>query len=70
MNELEPLGDHFIGLWRFRLYGRPRLWSITFHINGYYYDTYPKRTVALAVRDALKIIERVKSGKKKILKSL
>ena len=34
--QLDKLGDHFIGLWRFRIKGQPRLWCVTLHIDGYY----------------------------------
>ena len=45
MNErlLEQLGDHLIGLWRFRIYGVRRLWCVTLHVNGYYFDMRGKR---------------------------
>jgi hypothetical protein len=56
---LAQLGDNFIGLWRFRVYGQRRLWCVTLQVNGYYYDTYGKATPEGALAEAIKIRERV-----------
>src|SRR5262245_33576367 len=55
---LDKLGDNFIGLWRFRVYGTRGLWCVTLHHNGYYYDTYGKATPELALAEAIRIRDR------------
>jgi hypothetical protein len=59
---LSELGDNFIGLWRFRVYGQKRLWCVTLHVNGYYYDTHGKATPELAIAAAIKIRDKVVRG--------
>ena len=56
---LRALGDNFIGLWRFRVYGEQRRWCVTLHVNGYYYDTKGKATAALALRDAIRTLDKI-----------
>jgi hypothetical protein len=41
------------------VYGQRRLWCVTFHVNGDYYDTYGKATPESALAEAIKIRERV-----------
>ena len=70
MNErlLEKLGDHFIGLWRFRIYGVRRLWCVTLHVNGYYFDTRGKPTISEALKAAIKVVEKAKKKTRKIIR--
>jgi len=70
MNErlLEKLGDHFIGLWRFRIYGVRRLWCVTLHVNGYYFDTRGKPTISEALKAAIKVVEKAKKKTTKIIR--
>jgi hypothetical protein len=56
---LSKLGDNFIGLWRFRVYGSRRRWCVTFQVEGHYYDTYGKVTPEAALADALRTRDRV-----------
>ncbi len=56
--QLDKLGDHFIGLWRFRIKGQPRLWCVTLHIDGYYYDTWGKRTPKAALQAAYQTLTK------------
>jgi len=56
--QLDKLGDHFIGLWRFRIKGQRRLWCATLHIDGYYYDTWGKRTPEAALQAAYKTLTK------------
>ena len=64
-DHLDKLGDHFIGLWRFRVKGQPRQWCVTFHYDGHYYDTWAKRTPVAALKDAYRILQQCKRSKTK-----
>jgi hypothetical protein len=70
MNErlLEQLGDHFIGLWRFRIYGVRRLWCVTLHVNGYYFDTRGKPTISEALKAAIKVVQKAKKKTTKFIR--
>lgn len=61
---LAQLGDNFIGLWRFRVYGQRRFWCVTLHVNGYYYDTSGKATPELALKNAIQIRDRALKSRK------
>jgi hypothetical protein len=61
---LAELGDHFIGLWRFRVKGQRRLWCVTLHHNGYYYDTLGKSTPELALKDGIIVLAKAKRDTK------
>jgi hypothetical protein len=67
MNErlLEQLGDHFIGLWRFRV---RRLWCVSLHVHGYYFDTRGKPTISEALKAAIKVVEKAKKKTRKIIR--
>jgi hypothetical protein len=65
---LEKIGDHFIGLWRFRIYGVRRLWCVTLHVNGYYFDTRGKPTINEALKAAIKVVEKAKKRTKRIIR--
>jgi hypothetical protein len=54
---MAELGDHFIGLWRYRVYGERRYYICTFEINGDYYDSRQRVTPEAALREALKTLE-------------
>src|SRR5262245_34245308 len=54
---LAELGDHFIGLWRYRVYGERRYYVCTFEINGAYYDSHQRVTPEAALREALKTLK-------------
>ncbi|MBN8919264.1 MAG: hypothetical protein J0H62_00835 [Rhizobiales bacterium] len=53
------LGENFIGLWRFRVYGKRRSWCVTLHVGGDYYDTMARATPELALADAIKTRDRI-----------
>jgi hypothetical protein len=53
---IKSLGQHFIGLWCFRVYGQPRKYAVTLNVGGNYYDTLPKRTRAAALREAWRVL--------------
>jgi hypothetical protein len=36
------------------------LWAVTFHFNGYYYDTYGRNTPEKALDEALAMISKLK----------
>ncbi|HKQ56106.1 MAG TPA: hypothetical protein VJT12_09475 [Methyloceanibacter sp.] len=63
---MEQLGNHFIGLWRYRVYGERRYYICTFEINGDYFDSRQRVTPEAALREALKTLEaeRKKRGSK------
>jgi hypothetical protein len=56
---LATLGDNFIGLWRFRVFGKRRSWCVTLQVDGNYYDTLPRANAELALKDAIKTRDRV-----------
>jgi len=56
--DLTQLGKHFIGLWCFRAYSKPRTYAVTLNIRGCYYDTDPQVTPVEAVRVAQRVLWR------------
>jgi hypothetical protein len=56
---LDQLGENFIGLWRFRVYGKRRSWCVTLHVAGDYYDTLARATPELALKDAIKTRDKI-----------
>jgi hypothetical protein len=47
---MAELGDHFIGLWRYRVYGERRYYICTFEIEGDYYDSRQRVTPEAALK--------------------
>ena len=59
---MAELGDHFIGLWRYRVYGETRYArghkaQYTFEINGDYFDSRQRVTPEAALSEALKTLK-------------
>jgi hypothetical protein len=62
---MAELGDHFIGLWRYRVYGERRYYICTFEINGDYYDSRQRVTPEGALREALKTLKAERKTREK-----
>lgn len=61
---LASLGDHFIGLWRYRLRAERRYYVCTVHVNGHYFDSGQKTTIEGALREGIRVVKAELRGEK------
>ncbi len=63
---IEKLGDHFIGLWTYRLaHRKKRTWAVTIHFHGNYYDVIEKKTPEEAIKEAIRTLKKLQAVHKK-----
>jgi hypothetical protein len=55
---LQQLGDHFIGLWRYNVYGERRYWVCTICVHGEYFDSDQRTSPTAALREANRVLSR------------
>lgn len=52
--------SQLIGVWKFRQRGKKAMWCATFFYDGFYFDTVGKLTVAGALDEVVKELNKIK----------
>ena len=67
--KLKKVEKNIIGLWKFRQRGKKTTWCTTFVFDGYYYDTYGKKTPEAALDAVQKELTKLNKKHRKPTKN-
>ncbi len=64
-DKIAKMGDHLLGIWRFREEKKSFFWCITFVHDGYYYDLQGSKNMLETLDLAFKKLTKLKAKEKK-----
>jgi hypothetical protein len=59
--KIDKMGDHLLGIWRFRESKKNFIWCVTFVHDSYYYDLQGTKDVSITLDMAYKKLLRLKN---------